>query len=175
MLGSKIRFMASALLFGTLIFTGACRRGGEAGITKEHADSLTEAVMRIWNSGALDLVDGLYAPGYVRHHPTPTDAVDLDAFKATVEANRTVFPDYQLAFDEIIIHGDRLLVFARVTGTNTGVIEGRPATGRDILMEGIYIYRIENALIAEEWTFFNLLSYYQQLGFALNPPTPPDR
>jgi predicted ester cyclase len=81
-----------------------------------------------------------------------------------------VFPDYKLTFDEIILKGDRIVVFATVTGTNTASLEEMPATGKKIHMSGIYVYLIANGKIAEEWTYFNLLSYYQQLGFTLFPP-----
>jgi predicted ester cyclase len=53
-------------------------------------------------------------------------------------------------------------------------LEELPATGKKIHMSGIYIYLIANGKIAEEWTYFNLLSYYQQLGFTLTPPQPPE-
>jgi hypothetical protein len=45
-----------------------------------------------------------------------------------------------------------------------------PATGKKIHMSGIYVYLMDNGKITEEWTYFNLLSYYQQLGFTLSPP-----
>ncbi len=122
------------------------------------------------HSGDLNVADGLYAPGYVRHHPTPEATASLDDLKATVVSNRAVFPDYGLAFDEVIIEGDRLIVFATMTGKKTAPIEGIEATGKSVRMNGVYIFRIADGKIAEEWTYFNLLHYYQQLGYSLVPP-----
>ncbi len=122
------------------------------------------------HSGDLNVADGLYAPGYVRHHPTPEATASLDDLEATVVSNRAVFPDYGLAFDEVIIEGDRLIVFATMTGKKTAPIEGIEATGKSVRMNGVYIFRIADGKIAEEWTYFNLLHYYQQLGYSLVPP-----
>jgi steroid delta-isomerase-like uncharacterized protein len=152
-----------------LCFTFACQKG-EEGITKEEANAITDQILKIWNEGDIAIANDLYDPGYVRHHPVPSASASLDDFKNTVTTNRTVFPDYKLTFDEIILKGNRIMVFATVTGTNTGPLEERPATGKKIHMYGIYVYLIANGKIAEEWTYFNLLSYYQQLGYALAPP-----
>lgn len=153
-----------------LSFSLCCHKYKKEGITEDEAKAITAQVLNIWNEGDLDLADQIYAPSYVRHHPTASVNASLDDLKDTVAANRAGFPDYNLMFDEMILHDDRIIVRATVTGTNTVPIGDRPATGRKIHLSGIYIYRIANKKIAEEWTYFNLLSYYQQLGFTLSPP-----
>jgi steroid delta-isomerase-like uncharacterized protein len=153
-----------------LSFSLCCNWNKKEGIAEEEAKVITAHVLKIWNEGDLDLADQIYAPGYVRHHPTPSVNAGLEDLKNTVTANRAGFPDYKLTFDEMILNEDRIIVWATVTGTNTAPIGERPATGNKIHMSGIYIYRIVNKKIAEEWTYFNLLSYYQQLGFTLSPP-----
>lgn len=151
-------------------FAICCRQYKNEGVTEEEAKAITDQVLKLWNEGDLDLTGKIYAPGYVRHHPTPSVNASLDDLKNTVTANRGGFPDYELMFDELILHVDKIIVRATVTGTNTAPIGERPATGKKIHLSGIYIYRIANKKIAEEWTYFNLLSYYQQLGFTLSPP-----
>jgi steroid delta-isomerase-like uncharacterized protein len=153
-------------------FTFGCQNHGEKGIDEAEANAIADQILKIWNEGDLISTDELYDPGYVRHHPTPSDHASLDDFKNTVMTNRSVFPDYNLAFDEMIIKGNRIVVLATVTGTNTAPLGEISATGKKIHMSGIYIYLIKNEKIAEEWTYFNLLSYYQQLGFTLAPPQP---
>jgi steroid delta-isomerase-like uncharacterized protein len=154
----------------SLCFSLSCQNQVDEGITKEEATAITDQILKIWNEGDLALADELYDPVYIRHHPIPSANASLDDFKNTVISNRTVFPDYNLTFDEMIIKENRILVFATVTGTNTAPLGEMPATNEKIHMSGIYIYLIANGKIAEEWTFFNLLNYYQQLGFTLKPP-----
>ena len=152
-----------------LCFTFACTQR-EEGITEEDAKAITDQVLKMWNEGDIAIADDLFDPGYVRHHPIPSASASIDDLKKTVTSNRTMFPDYRLSFDEIILKGDRIIAFATVTGMNTAPLEESPATGKTILMNGIYVYHVANGKITEEWTYFNLLSYYQQLGFALTPP-----
>jgi len=164
---SGIALLVAGILL--LSFTIACQQS-EKGITKEEAKAITDQVLNMWNEGDIAIADNLFDPGYVRHHPIPSASANIDDFKNTVISNRMAFPNYNLTFDEIILRDDRIIVFATVTGTNTAPMEEIAATGKKIHMSGIYVYLIANGKIAEEWTYFNLLSYYQQLGFALTPP-----
>jgi predicted ester cyclase len=158
------------LLTLLLCFIVGCGDQNAELISEEEAKAIIDQVMLFWNGGDPSIADELYLPGYIRHHPTPSDAASLDDLKDTVIANRTLFPDYRLAIDDRVIEGDRLIVFAAVTGTNTAPLGEQAATGKTIEMFGIYIFRIAEGKIAEEWTYFNLLSYYQQLGYSLLPP-----
>ena len=164
---SGIALLVAGILL--LSFTIACQQS-EKGITKEEAKAITDQVLKMWNEGDIAIADDLFDSGYVRHHPIPSASASIDELKNTVTSNRTVFPDYNLTFDEIILKGNRIIVFATVTGTNTAPLEEMPATGKKIHMSGIYVYHVVNSKIAEEWTYFNLLNYYQQLGFSLTPP-----
>jgi hypothetical protein len=58
------------------------------------------------------------------------------------------------------------------TGSNTGPLEELPPTGKKAHVSGVYVFHIVEGKITEEWTYFNLLSYYEQLGFTLTPPSP---
>lgn len=157
-----------------ICFTFNCQKQDEEGLTEEKAKSITDQVLEIWNEGDFAKTDELYAPEYVRHHPTPSVNASLDDLKNMVISLRTSFPDRTFAFDEILVKGDKIVVFATFTGTNTGPLDDLPATGKKVRVSGVYIYHIVYGKIAEEWTFFNLLDYYQQLGYTLIPPKSPD-
>jgi steroid delta-isomerase-like uncharacterized protein len=167
-----IRISGIALVLSGIIlpFSAFSCNKNEPGITMGESKAIMDQVLTIWNEGDTSIADDLYSSDYTRHHPTPAARASLNDFKKTVATNRQVFPDYRLSFDEILTKDDRIIAFATVTGTNTGPLEGSPATGKKIHMNGIYVYLIKDGKIAEEWTYFNLLSYYQQLGFTLNPP-----
>ena len=147
-----------------------CSPGGSEGVTQDEAIAITDRVLKVWNKQDFTICEELYGADFVRHHPTPSTDSSLVDLKNTVSSLHTAFPDARFSFGEMLIRDKRIMVFATLTATNTGPIEGNPATGKKILMSGVYVYRIEQEKIAEEWTYFNLLSYYQQLGFALVPP-----
>jgi steroid delta-isomerase-like uncharacterized protein len=169
--GGSMKILSMMVLLTVFFcFLSGCQNRLGEGITPEEANAIAENILKIWNEGDFAIIDDLYSPGYMRHHPIPSANASLEDFKDTVKSNRSLFPDYNLAFDEIILKGNRIIIFATVTGTNTAPLGEMPATGKKIHMSGIYVYRIAKGKIAEEWTYFNLLSYYQQLGFTLSPP-----
>ncbi len=153
-----------------LCFVFTCQTMDREQITTAEAEAIAEQVLKIWNHGDLSLTEELFGPDYVRHHPTPAANATLEDLINTVLSNRSVFPDYLLEFKDMIINKDKIIVTGTMTGTHAGSIGEVPATGKKVRMDGIYIYRIADNKIAEEWTYFNLLSYYQQLGYSLVPP-----
>jgi len=161
---------AVILLSLVICVTPNCRQRPGGRLNDADARDISDLVLKMWNEGDLSIADELYTSDYVRHHPVPEAEASLDELKATVISNRSLFPDYRLAFGEMIVEGDRLIVFATMTGTNTAPLEDNAATGNRVRMNGIYIFLIEEKKIAEEWTYFNLLHYYQQLGYSLAPP-----
>jgi steroid delta-isomerase-like uncharacterized protein len=142
----------------------------EKGITEDDVNAITDKVLKIWNTADFSAASELYAPGYVRHHPTPSANASLDDFKNTVTALHVAFPDCTFTFSDTLVKEDKIVVFAMFTGTNTGSIEELPPTEKKVSVSGVYVFRIVEGKIMEEWTYFNLLSYYEQLGFTLTPP-----
>lgn len=158
------------LFFICVVFS--CQPPLKKGITGDEAKAITDKVLKIWNEADFSAATDLYAPDYVRHHPTPSANASFDDFKNTVTALHNSFPDCLFAFNDILVEDNKIIVFATFTGTNTGSLEDLPPTGKKAHVSGVYIFFIVEGKIVEEWTYFNLLSYYEQLGFVLTPPTP---
>ena len=166
----ELNMLKRYLLLLCLFFVFTCQTKDRVQITKVEAETIAEQVLKMWNLGDLSFTEELFSPDYVRHHPTPVTSATLEDLKNTVLSNRDVFPDYHLEFKNMIINMDKILVTATMTGTNTGPLVDASAIGKTVRMDGIYIFRIANNKIAEEWTYFNLLHYYLQLGYSLVPP-----
>jgi steroid delta-isomerase-like uncharacterized protein len=160
----------SLLIFICFVFS--CQPQPEKGIAKDEANAITDKVLKIWNTEDFSEASDLYSSDYVRHHPTPSANASFDDFKNTVTALHDSFPDCLFTFNDIFVEDDKIIVFATFTGTNTGSLEELPPTGKKAHMSGVYVFFIVDGKIAEEWTYFNLLSYYEQLGFTLTPPSP---
>jgi steroid delta-isomerase-like uncharacterized protein len=139
-------------------------------VPEDKAKVIAGRVLRIWNKGNFAKVSELYKPEYVKHSPTPYFDASLEDFINTVTSLHTSFPDCAFTFDEMWVKGDKIVIFATFTGTNTGSFGDLHASGKKARLSGVYIFRIVNGKIAEEWTYFNLLSYYEQVGFNLAPP-----
>jgi len=57
-----------------------------------------------------------------------------------------------------------------MSAINTGPLGDIPATGMKFQFTGIGITRIADGKIIEDETYWNVLGFFQQLGFTLTPP-----
>ncbi len=79
------------------------------------------------------------------------------------------FPDRTSSIEDIIAEEDKVVVrYVHRTIYKEG-IEVFTATGNEIEMNGINIFRIENGRIVEDWHSPDRLSFFQQLGMELKP------
>lgn len=74
------------------------------------------------------------------------------------------FPLYELIADDVIAEGDRVVVRATFRGTHAGEFAGMAATGIDVEIPLIIIYRIEDGMIVEHWMQADVMGLMQQLA-----------
>lgn len=79
---------------------------------------------------------------------------------------QAAFPNYQLTVEDMVAEGDKVAVRFRVRGVHRGALMGIAPTGREVVTEGIIIYRIANGRITEHWLQVDMPSVFQQLGAA---------
>jgi steroid delta-isomerase-like uncharacterized protein len=93
--------------------------------------------------------------------PEPLDA---DGHRAFMSALLTAFPDSNFLIDDVVAEGDKVAVRHRLQGTHQAELQGIPATGRQVEIGAIVIFRIENGMIAEAWLNADIMGMMQQLG-----------
>lgn len=120
------------------------------------------AFEEILSKGHFEVVEQLYAKDFVNHgvHRDATLEEDQAALKGWHQA----FSDIAITPEKLIAEGDLVTVYWVARGTNTGVGNGLPATGKKAELAGITIWRIVDGRIKEEWSAFDQLSLMQQLG-----------
>jgi len=96
----------------------------------------TVMVKQIFNQGNLSLVDDIMAKD-LTYNGAP---LGRDGFKALVMDLRTMAPDLELAVDDVVTQGDR--VIGQVTQTGGGASESR-----------IILLRIDDRLVHEYWSW----------------------
>lgn len=95
--------------------------------------------------------------------------MDVDGHRAFSATFYDAFPDLKHHVKEIVGEGDRVAVRLRLTGTNTGPLMGKPASGRPIDVGAIVLLRIESGKVAELDSEFDQLSLLQQVGLIPAP------
>jgi steroid delta-isomerase-like uncharacterized protein len=111
-----------------------------------------------------DIIDEVYAADLVWHDPDQ-EIQGAEEAKQFIAMYTTAFPDLNATVEDVIAEGDKVVTRWTIRGTHQGEIEEfGPATGKQAVLEGITIHRIEGGKIVEEWNRYDNLSLLQQLG-----------
>jgi steroid delta-isomerase-like uncharacterized protein len=139
-------------------------------MTAEHAANKA-AVRRFHdatNTGDLwlisDTIDELVEPNAVIRTPGPIQATGAQALKEVFTRLLELFPDLQVAIDDLIAEGDKVVSRNTVTGTHHGEYMGLAPTGKTITYNEIFIFRFSGGRIAETWGVVDVFSQMKQLG-----------
>ena len=97
--------------------------------------------------------------------------VSDEALKAHIETAEAGFPRYEMPIEDMIAEDDKVMIRTRLIGTHAGEFMGIPATGKQVDVPGVVIYRIEDGKIAQHWIFLDNMTLMQQLGLAPEPTT----
>lgn len=125
----------------------------------------------IWNQGKVDLIDQYYVSGYVRHEiDYPADPPGAEGLKQFITALRTGFPDWNCTAQDMFAASDKVVGRYLCQGTHTGNLMGLPPTGRHVQFSDTIIHKISDGKIVEDWSDYDTLGYFVQLGFTLVPP-----
>jgi steroid delta-isomerase-like uncharacterized protein len=119
---------------------------------------------------AFDGIAALLAPGEIAHLPGAPQPLDWPTRRQYASAFVSAFPDGHHVIEDQVADSDNVVTRVTFHGTHTGALMDIPPTGKTIAMGGISWFRIENGLIAEEWTHFDRLGLMVQLGVAGAPP-----
>ena len=87
-----------------------------------------------------------------------------ESLRRHIEDFEKGFPGYDLDVQDIVAEGDKVAVRAIFSGVHQGEFQGMPATGRQVSLPVMLIYRIAGGKIAEFWMGADSLSLLQQLG-----------
>lgn len=77
----------------------------------------------------------------------------------------TAFPDAHITIKDLFGEGDKVAARLSATATNTGSFAGQPATGKEVQIHSIRIYRIADDKIVDTWAMQDRLGLMEQLGF----------
>jgi len=121
-------------------------------------------VEQVWNERRLDLVEEFFPEDYVGHSAGAPLSHGLEEVKGFIATVLNAYPDFTINIDDMIAEGDKVVTRWRSRGTHQGEPLGIPPTGKLITQEGMAVYRMVDARIAEDWFFPDTMGLMQQLG-----------
>jgi steroid delta-isomerase-like uncharacterized protein len=117
----------------------------------------------LWNGTNLDSAKELYSRTNSSFFPAHTDREVMRLWpdwREMYEALHQAFPDLQLTVERMYAEGDMVVVHYTAQGTlensyatSTGL--SMPATGEMIYWDGVFLYRMEDGQITEEWWYWD--------------------
>jgi steroid delta-isomerase-like uncharacterized protein len=116
----------------------------------------------IWNNHNMSAFEKYYAADFIDH--TATGDMNLEQVKGICQAYFTACPDLNITIDLIVAEGDKVTKVWTSSGTHNGEFMGIPATGKQITIKGIEVFRIADGKIVEVWASMDNLGMLQQLG-----------
>jgi steroid delta-isomerase-like uncharacterized protein len=116
------------------------------------------------SKGDLVAANALLAPDFTLHVPLPVSGPGIEAINNVIITCRAAFSGLHVTIDDLMADGDKVTCRLTARGVHGGEFMGLPATGKNITMTGIEIFRLKDGKIAELWGEANLMGLMQQLG-----------
>lgn len=148
------------LIAVTIISTGCQQKKNYSAELKPLFDKYYE----VWIGGNVDELDAIFSPDYVRHADEGSSAKSLDELKKVITEFRNTFSDIEVLSEEEIYTENKFAGRWSVSAVHT-------ATGKSIKQWGINIIHFKDGKIVEEWDSFDNLSFIEQVGYTITPPS----
>jgi steroid delta-isomerase-like uncharacterized protein len=123
---------------------------------------LAHLFAEIMNSHDPNRFAKLVSESYVNHNPNVEPG--LTGLVAFMKHWFDTLSDTRVVVEDAFAAGDRVVGRYTYRARHTGSFVGVPASGADITMRSIDIWRFENDRFVEHWDELNLLDVFQQMG-----------
>ena len=169
----KFLSLSLPLLFLSILLI-SCQ---QQNMTKDNSAVNKAAMMKVYeafSTGNTDSLGNYVAENAIDHAMDTmiTKKQGLAGIKDIIAAYRGAFPDLKFTVKSMATSGDTLLAYVTMTGTNTGMMMGMPATNKSMEMEGADMVVFKDGKAVEHWGVEDDLGMLKQLG--LMPPPPED-
>ena len=124
----------------------------------EENKALVGRFLTALTEGILNVIDELVGSDFVDRSLLPGQGPTREDFKRSVAQIVAAFSVTSFTIDEQIAEGDRVVTKYRERSVIKGEFAGLPPTGTEENFEGIYIHRISEGKIVEEWSQANTLN-----------------
>ena len=137
-------------------------------MTQDNSAIVRRFVDEVINQGKMGSAEEFVWEDVVEQVPLPGQGPGLEGLKDVLRGMRSAFPDIDFSIKEQVCEGDKVVSRFEWTGTHKAEFMGVPATGRQVRVWGVVIYRLEAGRIKDTRILMDALGLMMQLG-ALPP------
>jgi steroid delta-isomerase-like uncharacterized protein len=116
------------------------------------------------NQNDMATLDEIVAADIISHNGLPGLPAGREGGKIAHQGSLAAFPDGKTTSDDLIAEGDKVVERFTLVGTHTGDFLGIPASGKQVKVTGMSIFRIANGKIVEHWGENDGIGLMTQLG-----------
>ena len=124
-------------------------------------------ILRLFNEGMTErkfqVFDEYISDTFV-NHGIPYAQPGPKGFKAIVQQFMQGFPDMKITVLEIIAEGETVATRGYLSGTHNGDFMGINASGKNVRIDYIDFWKLENGKCMENWVQMDTAGLMQQIG-----------
>ena len=131
------------------------------------ADDVRATMTRLYEGireGNFDLFDELVDENVVEHEEFPGIPPGREGVKQFFGMMSEAFDGFRFDVEDIVVEGDKGAARVTMKGTHSGEFMGVPATGKQVSVSAIDIFRLADGKIVEHWGVTDAMALMQQLG-----------
>ena len=133
----------------------------------EENKALVRRLIKEVEKGDLNEIDKVLAPDFVDHDLLPDQEPDRESYKRGLAKDRAAFSNLSITVEDQIAEGDKVVTRLTWRGTHDkGKILGKPPTGKKVESTAIFVHRISEGKIKEEWSASDLVERVRELDGA---------
>lgn len=118
-----------------------------------------------FNGRDLDILDEIVAEGFTNHDPPfPGLPAGREGLKQAFAGFWSAFPNIHATTVHLIADEDKIASVVTLRGTHEGELLGLCATGREVNVRVVEIFRLTGGEIAERWGVVDRTALMTQLG-----------
>ena len=133
--------------------------------TEQNKSMVYRWVEAAWNHGDFSSSSQIYPAAYLLHDTSaPQPFQGPMGLRGFISAFRGAMPDLHMSIEQIVAEGDCVAWRFRVTGTQTGTLNGIPASGRKVDVTGEVFSRFSDGQWVEDYSNANQFTLLIQIG-----------
>lgn len=126
---------------------------------KEIALSVSRSIL----NGEWKKLDGLLDAGFT--YTGDSAVYSRDEYFGFMQALKDAMADMTMEFTHVLCDGDLVSIRFVTRAKNVGKFMGAPATGKNVVITGIFVREVVGDKVMREWQTTDLLGLMTQMGF----------
>lgn len=88
-----------------------------------------------------------------------------DEYIGFMQDMKSAFSNLKMEFPQVVVDGDLASIRFISTAVNSGKFMGAPANKKNLEIHGIFMRKVQNGKVMQEWQTTDLLGVMKQIGF----------